>query len=198
MKSFDKDQLKEAVKYIVDNSYITYHNVVYRQIIGIPMGTNCAPHLANIYLHQYEYIYLKSMMEKGELQIAKDLGNMYRYQDDCIAINDNDTFGKHYKKIYPAVMILNQTNVSRDKCTFLDLKISIYRGKFIYNSYDKRNDFKFPIVNYPDLRGNIPSSQSYGVYTSQLVRFVDINGTYRGFIKDVSKMTKSLKKRGLV
>ena len=196
VKSFDKDQLKEAVKYIVDNSYITYHNVVYRQIIGIPMGTNCAPHLANIYLHQYEYIYLKSMVEKGELQIAKDLGNMYRYQDDCIAINDNDTFSKHYKKIYPAVMILNQTNVSRDKCTFLDLKIAIYRGKFIYNSYDKRNDFKFPIVNYPDLRGNIPSSQSYGVYTSQLVRFVDINGTFRGFIKDVSKMTKSFQKKG--
>ena len=51
-------ELIQAVNFIIDNSYITFKGLVYKQIIGIPMGTNCAPHLANIYLHVYEYKYL--------------------------------------------------------------------------------------------------------------------------------------------
>ena len=34
--------------------------------------------------------------------------------------------------------------------------------------YDKRDDFSFPIVNYPFLDGDVPLSPSYGVYRSQL------------------------------
>lgn len=195
-RCFDKEQLMDAIQCIVNNSYITFHDIVYRQMIGVPMGTNCAPYLANIYLHQYEYSYLKYLIGKGEKETARELSNTFRYQDDCIALNDNGTFGKHYSKIYPPDMILNTTNISRDKCTFLDLKISIYRGKFIYSSYDKRDDFDFHIVNFPNLTGNIPSTSSYGVYISQLVRVCDINLTLKGFFKDVTKMTNRLIQQG--
>ena len=37
--------------------------------------------------------------------------------------------------------------------------------------YDKRDDFNFEIVNFPFLDGDVPSSTSYGVYISQLIRF---------------------------
>jgi len=37
--------------------------------------------------------------------------------------------------------------------------------------YDKRDSFKFPIVNFPNLSGNIPTVQSYSVFMSQLVRY---------------------------
>jgi len=40
--------------------------------------------------------------------------------------------------------------------------------------YDKRDDFNFPIVNYPILDSNIPSSPAYGVYMSQLIRYSKI------------------------
>ena len=47
-----------------------YIVLLYRQAIGIPMGTNAGPHVANICLHQYEndyfdYLYINNM--KGEL-----------------------------------------------------------------------------------------------------------------------------------
>ena len=87
-------------------------------------------------------------------------------------------------------MILKKTNVSPNKGTFLDLPVSIYRQKFLYYSWDKRRDFNFPIVNYPDLSGNIPSSQSYGVYTSQLIRFCDINMTFCHFFTDIQQLTE--------
>ena len=37
--------------------------------------------------------------------------------------------------------------------------------------YDKRDDFYFHIINFPFLSSNIPSSPSYGVYISQLIRY---------------------------
>ena len=39
--------------------------------------------------------------------------------------------------------------------------------------YDKRDDFDFDIVNFPFLDGDVPRSASYGVYISQLIRFLE-------------------------
>ena len=45
-------------------------------------------------------------------------------------------------------------------------------GSDIHTSvYDKRDDFGFPIVNFPWLSGDVPRLPSYGIYISQLVRF---------------------------
>ena len=42
--------------------------------------------------------------------------------------------------------------------TFLDLDISIDKGKLIYRMFDKRDTFKFHIVKLPSTTNNIPSS----------------------------------------
>jgi len=116
---------------------------------------------------------------------------MKLYQDDCIiALNENGVFAQHFHLIYPPEMVLKCTNISKAVCTFLDLRISIFRGQFRYTSFDKRKDFSFDIViKYPDLSGNIPLKPSYGVYTSQLVRYCDINQSSSGFVSDVKDMT---------
>jgi hypothetical protein len=38
--------------------------------------------------------------------------------------------------------------------------------------YDKRDDFNFKIINFPNMCSNIPASPAYGVYISQLIRYV--------------------------
>ena len=38
--------------------------------------------------------------------------------------------------------------------------------------YDKRDDFGFPIVNFPCLSGDVPGLPLCGVYMSQFFRFV--------------------------
>ena len=37
-------------------------------------------------------------------------------------------------------------------------------------NFHKRDDFDFPIVNFPYLSSNIPESPAYGVFVSQLIR----------------------------
>ena len=196
--SYSKEELVANVKLIIDNCYVLYHDKVFRQVIGIPMGTNCAPYLANIFLHMYEYAYLKDLVDKGETETAILLSNTFRYQDDCIALNDNGEFDRHFSNIYPPEMTLESTNLSTNVVTFLDLRISIFRGRFLYRSYDKRNDFPFVICNYPNLRGNVPLASSYGVFISQLVRFCAINQQVKSFISDVNKMTKKFVEQGFL
>ena len=152
------------------------------------MGTNCAPYLANLFLHVYEYEYLSALINEGKLDLAKRLSMMSRYQDDCVVFNDDAAFEQHYKLIYPPEMELKNTNISPAKCTFLDLTISVYRGKFHYKSFDKRNSFGFEVVNFPNLKGNIPKIPSYGVYISQLVRFCEVNDAGRYFMNNVREM----------
>ena len=48
--------------------------------------------------------------------------------------------------------------------------------------YDKRDDFNFPIVNFPFICSNIPTASSYGVYISQLIRYSRACGSYQGFL----------------
>ena len=40
----------DALSYLLDNIYIRFGNKLYRQIVGIPMGTNCASLVANLLL----------------------------------------------------------------------------------------------------------------------------------------------------
>ena len=110
--SLTSESLIEALNFIIDNSFITFQNKVYRQIVGIPMGTNCAPHLANLYLHVYEYDYLVALVGNGDIETAKKLSNMFRYQDDCLLGNDGGVFSEHFKHIYLSEMVLENTNNS--------------------------------------------------------------------------------------
>ena len=77
-------ELIDAINMIIDNSYILFKTEVFRQIIGIPMGTNCAPLLANIFLHMYEKKFI-TRMNTVNTDIASDLKFLFRFQDDLIA-----------------------------------------------------------------------------------------------------------------
>ena len=46
--------------WIMDNIYIRFGTKLYRQIVGIPMGTNCAPLVADLFLFCYERDFMTS------------------------------------------------------------------------------------------------------------------------------------------
>ena len=49
--------------------------------------------------------------------------------------------------------------------------------------YDKRDDFNFKIINFPNMCSNIPASPAYGVYISQLIRYARASSNYSDFLK---------------
>ena len=49
--------------------------------------------------------------------------------------------------------------------------------------YDKRDDFNFKIINFPNMCSYIPASPAYGVYISQLIRFARASSNHSDFLK---------------
>lgn len=155
-EGFDKDSLLTCLYYLIDNAYVVHNGLVYRQIIGIPMGTNAGPHIANIYLHVYEFDSIQDLIEKRDEDTLKKLQYIFRFQDDLISFNDFGGLENYLELIYPKELIVNNTNISPRKCSYLDLLISIYRGKFRVKLFDKRTSFPFNVISCPFLEGNIP------------------------------------------
>ena len=58
------DLVKKSVKtfvYLLDNFFITFGTILYRQTIGIPMVTNCASLVADLFRFCYERDFMKSL-----------------------------------------------------------------------------------------------------------------------------------------
>ena len=61
---------------------------------------------------------------------------------------------------------------------------------------DKRDDFNFPIVNFPFMSSNMPESPAYGIFISQLVRYARASSLYDDFLLRSRLLTIKLLKKG--
>ena len=95
-------------------------------------------------------------------------------------------------RIYPQELKLNQENQNDDEATFIDLEEQIKDACIKVKTYDKRDAFKFEIINYPDLSGNIPTKPAYGVFTSQIIRYGRICSKKGDLLERVKSLTKKL------
>ena len=178
---FTADSICEMIGFLIDGVFVQFGGCLFRQVIGIPMGTNCAPLLADLFLYSYENEFLDNMIRSGHRRLARSFNLCYRYIDDLIVFN-NKKFLDYLKEIYPSQLTVEKANKSDHLADYLDLTFIIDSGgKLSTRLYDKRDDFDFHIVNFPFLSSNIPSGPSYGVYISQLIRYARCCSHYDDF-----------------
>ena len=48
---YTADQISRMVEFLIDNIFVKFGGCLFRQVIGIPMGTSCAPLLADLFLY---------------------------------------------------------------------------------------------------------------------------------------------------
>lgn len=185
----------EALTFLLDNIFVRYGNSIYRQVIGIPMGTNCAPLVADLFLYCYERDFMLSLNPSSQSEVISAFNDTSRYLDDIFNI-DNPYFDKMVSCIYPKELKLNKANTSDTSASFLDLDLSINNGIISSKIYDKRDDFDFKIVNYPNLSGDVPRATSYGVYISQLIRYARACSSVEDFCDRNRVITEKLLKQG--
>ena len=181
--------------FLVDNIFIKFGQEVFRQTIGIPMGTDCAPVVADLFLFSYEYNFLEKLTKEKKLHLAKKFNLVFRYIDDLFSLNIED-FGKYAKEIYPPELELKETTEGKTTASYLDLSITISNGMLQFKLYDKRDDFNFNIVNYPHIDSNIPEKPAYGVYVSQLVRYSLACSSYTDFLSRHRTLVTKLVSQG--
>ena len=119
------------------------------------MGTNCAPLIVDWFLFCYERDFMFILHKSKRYDLIDMFSYTSRYLDDILTI-DNREFEKYIPDIYPTELQFNKTNTSDKETSFLDLNIKIIGIDVHTNVYDKRDDFGFPIVNFPWLSGEVP------------------------------------------
>ena len=109
-----------------------------RQVVGIPMSTNCAPLFADSFLFCYERNFMMSLSDDKQADFIDAFNTTSRYLDDILNIN-NDYLDNMVSQIYPSELQLNKANTSDTKAAFLDLYLSISNDIVSTKIYDKRD-----------------------------------------------------------
>ena len=105
----------------MDNIYVRFGIKLYRQIVGISMGKNCAPLAAVLFLFCYERDFMKDLSSDDQADVIKAFNSTSRYLDNLLNIN-NPYFEVMVNQIYPSELQLNKANTSDAETPFLALR----------------------------------------------------------------------------
>ena len=72
----------DALHYLLDNVFIRFGSKLYGHIVGIPLGTNCAPLIADLFLFCYERDFMLSLSDNNQTDIIEAFDLNSRYLDD--------------------------------------------------------------------------------------------------------------------
>ena len=192
--TFDKDQVKDAIKYLMENCHFTLGEKLFQQIIGIPMGSDPAPFMANLFLYYYESRWIKRL-KKENLSDARKFGHTYRFIDDLIAINDGGMFENNIHEIYPPELELKKEH-GGDQVSFLDLDISLIDKGFSIKLFDKRDAFPFSIVRMPYCSSNMPSNIFYSCIGAEILRIGHVTSNLNDFLNSSNNLLVRMFKQG--
>ena len=65
-KKYTANDICKMTEFLMDNIYVRFGGQLFRQTVGIPMGTNCALLLADLFLYSYENEFLDKLIKKGK------------------------------------------------------------------------------------------------------------------------------------
>ena len=124
-KDSEDDNIR-MLEFLVDNIFGIFAGKVFQQIVGIPMGTNCAPLLADLFLYSYEAEFIQSLLSTGRNQLASRFNFTYRYIDDVLSI---DLTRVLYLIQHPNVLFVSErTNHNNTSRKFLDMKWMVVKN----------------------------------------------------------------------
>ena len=92
----------------IDNMCVSFGGALFQQVVGIPMGTNCAPLLADSFLYSYESEFLQNLVNDKNIDEVRAFNFTYRYIDDVLSIN-NSRFAEFLPLIYPPELEIKET-----------------------------------------------------------------------------------------
>jgi hypothetical protein len=107
------------LEFRIDNIFISFGGTLFLQVVGILMGTNWSPLLADLFLYSYESEFLQKLVKDKKIHDARAFNFTYRYIDDVLSINDSK-FAEFLPLIYPPELEVKETTDTASSASFLD------------------------------------------------------------------------------
>ena len=187
-RCFSKAQIKNMVRFVVDNTYVKFAGMVFKQVQGVPMGGNASPQIADLVLSFMEFTTLKK-----DTKSRWNHKHTFRYIDDLCSINSPD-FLEYCNTIYPGSLPLSDTSVSYRECNYLDLSLTCHNDTLTIDVYNKTDAFDFEVLRYVHKRSNVSSTLGLNVLYGQLIRFSRICSCRSKFKYKVRHMFETFRK----
>jgi hypothetical protein len=170
----------------------------FQQTLGIPMGTDCAPFLANLYLYALESEWMSKKIERKEWKELQFWKHCFRYIDDLVVFNNDGMMERVYGEIYGELRLKKESQKDGLAAHFLEVDMIIEDGFIHTGLYDKRDDFGFRVVTFPSFPSNTPVPSAHGLLIAQLVRFATVCDKLETFHERASMLTKKLIDQGFI
>ena len=78
----------DALAFLLDNSFIRFGTKLYSRVVGIPMCSDCAPLVANLFLFCYNRDFMMSLSDDKQADFIDAFNTTSRYLDDILNINN--------------------------------------------------------------------------------------------------------------
>ena len=192
---FTKDKFKEAIKFIISEVFVTFGGLVFQQVRGIPMGGNCSPLLADLFLLHCEFIFMTNLMKNQKYGLARLLSNTSRYIDDLCIINYKK-FDSLIPQIYPPSLEASRSGSNNKQVEYLDININITDCGTITSVFHKVDHFNFPVTLLTFPQNCMPYRTGARVFAGQVLRYGRICTLEKDFIQKVNRTATTLIKRG--
>ena len=165
------------IEFLVDNISVRFAGRLFREMAGIPMRTNCAPLLADLFLYSYENEFLegKRKLARSSIYHIVTLMTLSLLMIKCL---------RNLFLIFTPSTHISETTESTSVASYLDLLFTRDKSNNITTKLclDKRDAFGFHVVKFPLMSSNISTAPTYGVYASQLIRCARCCSNYSDFL----------------
>ena len=162
-RSSSLQEIKSCLEFLINNNFFQVDSKIFRQVIGIPMGSVSTPFFANLFLFFYESRWLKSI-KYTSYRVLRKCGNIFRSIDDSIAINNGNEFENDYHEL----LILKKENTSHTETTFLNIHLCISEGQIQTPLYDNRKSYNFNVERFPYKSNTIPSKMFFANISAEI------------------------------
>jgi hypothetical protein len=195
--------LSALLTILVDNTVLAVGDSIYKQTIGIPMGTNCAVFLANFYLYTFELAFIRKLISQGRTRELLSFTHTFRYIDD-ILVTLNPFFDRLFHTIYPSNRIPLNREQTGNHVNYLDFHITHKNNhkhtKIGCTLFEKRTAKAYemlPLSRYPHAYSFLPSKFSYNIVSSQCHRYSHRCLSKRAFLYHVAVLLFNLHNKHL-
>jgi len=174
----DRLDVKLMLVHVMDETYVSFAGTIFRQIMGVPMGGNASPLIADLTLSIMEFNYCRNHTRSNIIAV--------RYIDDILTLNCPN-FTTIAASIYDKELKLEETYAG-NHCCFLDLDITLLDGRARFNIYNKTDEFPFKVnrFGYPD--SNVSTAIHTNTIIGQLIRYARVCNTHADFTDRVLEL----------
>ena len=183
---YTKAELNYLLYSVVNETYITFAGIIFKQIKGVPMGGNASPDIADLTLSMFEY--KNSQIDRPFTEY------IFRYVDDLLICNCNN-FDHLVQTLYENKLKVEKTHEGL-KAEFLDLDIELKNGWLEFKVYNKTDKFAFEVNRSINLDSNVELIIHYGVLYTQTLRFLRICTNLDDFVQLTKKLILQFENAG--